>query len=367
MKQRKKTTHSATTAGHSPEAGGLKEQLKQLSIDQLAEIAEKFLARLDQKQQWEFKKLLPPVRFEDPESHIPYERDEDFLKEIKDFCERVRNEEFVEYGAGYDSDEREYHGFGDDSWIEEMDALFEAAEIYFLARHYETVEKAYRLLFGCLEIQSREGGFYFTTSDPQAALSTDVLKARKRYFESLGHLYTGETLAEKIIDGLGEYRYIGEKPPDVKQLFPDGGPVIELLEAALIKRSSHDKPDTSVTRAIDRDSCAAQYPEMARRLDQPSEFIKQLRGELFQESLSEPDRDRQVEYTIEMLRSRIDQIVTSKGAYTDAARDAQLVEELYRFQRRDDEAHSFIAGLHKRYPHHRNFRAELKKLGLGSK
>lgn len=567
VKHGKKTNHSGTAANRPPEAGALKERMEQLSIDQLAEIVEKFLTQLDEKQQREFKKLLPPVHFEEPESQIPYDSDEDFLGAIEDFCERVRNEEFVKYGAGYDPEEGEYHGFGDDSWIDEMDALFDAAEIYFLARRYSTVEKAYQLLFDCLKIESEEGGYYFTTSDPQGALSTDLMKARKHYFESLCHLHKGEMLAEKIIDGLRKYRYIGKKPPDLKELFPEGGDVIELLEEALIKKSSRIEPDTiawvlsltpellrqiykhfrtledldhfaqqcgekhpwcyedlvrayakrndwqevffwasqglsnkasknkernailadhkaqaaqqlgdpaavlsalwdafsnepdveryvalwkaakaqglwdeyyprliqrlmhdvsessvnvghlldnrllveallvegeyeralkqaaqpcftsfwnekedarksvvdfflhSVTRATDRDACATQYPEIAMRLNKPSEFIKQLGEELFQESLSGSDKDKHIDWIVQMVRPRIDQIVSSKsqGAYTDAAHDAKLIEELYRFQGRSDKAQSFVAGLHAQYQRHRNFRAELNKLGLGSK
>lgn len=564
-KPRKKITRPGLTTSRPSEVGALKEQLRQLSIDQLVEIVETFLARLGEKERLEFMSLLPSVYSEDLERELPYRRDEDFLEAIEDFCERVRNEEFVEYGAGYDPDEGEYHGFGDDSWIEEMDALFEAAELYFLARRYGIAEKAYQLLFACLEIESEEGGYYFTTSEPQGALSTDLMKARKHYFESLCHLYRGETLAGTIIEGLGEYYYIGKKPPNLQELFPEGGEVIRLLEEALIKKPSRDDAGTvlraldhpaellrqiytdfrsleeldrfgrqygekhpwcyedlvrayaqkndwqkvffwasqglsskgsqkkarnailadhraraaqqlgdptavlsalweafnseanveryvalreaakaqgqwseyyprltqrlthdisgssvtlshqwdnrllveallvegeyeraleraaqphltslwdekgnarksmvdfflhSVTRAADREASATQYPEIARRLNQPSEFIKQLREELFQEGLPQSDRDRQIDWIVQILRPCIDQIVSSKAqhAYADAAHDAKLIEELYRFQGRSDKAQSFIAGLHTQYQRHRNFRAELKKLGLG--
>ena len=70
-----------------------------------------------------------------------------------------------------------------------------------------------------------------------------------------------------------------------------------------------------------------------------------------------------------MLRQRIDQIVSGKAqqAYADAARDAKLIEELYIFQGRSDQAQNFMAGLHIQYQRHRSFRAELKKLRFGSK
>ncbi|MCI0418175.1 MAG: hypothetical protein L0312_02960, partial [Acidobacteria bacterium] len=51
-------------------------------------------------------------------------------------------------------------------------------------------------------------------------------------------------LAQRIIEGLGEYRYIGKTLPDVKELFPEGGEVIELLEEALIEMPSRDDPGT---------------------------------------------------------------------------------------------------------------------------
>ncbi len=50
-------------------------------------------------------------------------------------------------------------------------------------------------------------------------------------------------------------------------------------------------------------------------------------------------------------------------AYAEAAHDARLTAELYRFQRQSNKARKFIAELHVEYPCHRNFRAELQKLG----
>src|SRR5438874_4678640 len=98
-RHRKKTRRSGTAANRPPEAGALKEQLRQLPVDQLVEIVEQFLARLSEKERLEFLNLLPTVRAGDLESQLPYSSDEDFLEAIEDFCERVCNEEFVEYGA----------------------------------------------------------------------------------------------------------------------------------------------------------------------------------------------------------------------------------------------------------------------------
>lgn len=556
------TTHrkkAARSGKRQPKAGNLNEQLRSLPSGQLIEIVEKFLALIGEKQRLEFLNLLPSVESQDLEIHLPYHSDEDFLAEIEDFIDRVRSEEFVEYGVGYDPEERAHRGYGDDSWIEEMDGLFETAELYFLARRYKTVEEAYQSLFECLEIQSREGGFYFTTSNPQAALKTDLITARQHYFDALRRLYKGSELAERIIQGFAKYSYIGKKSPEVQALFPEGGEVIELLEASLLKRSSRDDDRTilsaldltaemlrqiyahyrsleeldrfaetygekhpwayedlvqayaerknwrkvfhwagrglsdrgsrkkernailadykaraaahlgdassalsalwdafnneadleryvalrkaaiaagkwdvyypritqrlthnfsrksyslgqlwdnrllveallvegeyeqalkeaskhdfsswdekedarksivdfflhSVTRAID----TTQYPEITRRLGRPAEFIKRLGAELFQKPLSEADRKRQIDWVVQMVAPRIDRIVSGKRRddYAEAARDAKFIVELYRFGGRNDKAQSFIAGLHTKYQYHRNFRAEMKKLGL---
>ncbi len=253
-KRKKKTAGSGSkqTTPHSSQAGELKKQLQELPTGQLVDIVTTFFDGLDEKHRLEFMNLLPSVQTEAMESELPYD-DEDFLEIIEDFCDRVRNEEFVEYGSGYDPEEGEYHGFGDDSWIDEMEELFEETEIYFLARRYDTVEKAYQLLFECLQIE----GFCFTTSDPQGALSTDLIEARTLYFQSLGHFYTGEELAEKIITGIREYRYIGTDHPDVGSLFSEQPQIIRLLEESLIKRPSTDRADFSF-------------------LDLPAELLKQI-------------------------------------------------------------------------------------------
>ncbi|MGH9766590.1 MAG: hypothetical protein ACREAB_04075 [Blastocatellia bacterium] len=239
-KHRKKADPSGS---QSSKAGDLKEQLKRLPSDQLVEIVEKFLALLGEKQRLEFLNLLPSVKSEDLEAHLPYYDDDDFIAEVGDFFERLRNEEFIEYGVGYDPEERAHHGYGDDSWIEEMDRLFEMTELYFLARRYDTAEQAYQTLFECFDIE----GYCFTTSDPQAALKADLTKARRHYFESLRRLYSGSEMAEKIIEGFGQYRYIGKKPPQLQELFPEDSEVIRLLEATLIKEPSRDEAGAILT------------------------------------------------------------------------------------------------------------------------
>jgi predicted XRE-type DNA-binding protein len=176
-----------------------------------------------------------------------------------------------------------------------------------------------------------------------------------------GHLWDNRLLVEAFLVE-GEYERALEQA--IKPRFTDYWDEKGNAQKSVIGFFLH-----SVTRAVDRDAAATKYPEIAKRLSKPPEFIERLKEELFQERLPEPDRDRQIAWVVQMIRPRIDQIVGGKcqGAYADAARDAQLITELYRFQGQSNQANSFIAGLHAQYQRHRNFRAELKKLGLGSK
>ncbi len=44
---------------------------------------------------------------------------------------------YVEYGVGYDPDYGSHRGYGDDSWIEEMDGLFAATTSLFRAGQFQ--------------------------------------------------------------------------------------------------------------------------------------------------------------------------------------------------------------------------------------
>ena len=79
-KRRKKSERSgAKTTSRLPETGGLEEQLRQLSVDQLVDIVVTFFDGLDEKHRLEFMNLLPSVQAEDMERELPYGDDEEFL------------------------------------------------------------------------------------------------------------------------------------------------------------------------------------------------------------------------------------------------------------------------------------------------
>lgn len=108
------------------------------------------------------------------------------LGQIQELYDALANEEYVEYGSGYDPDYGEYRGFGDDSWIDEMDGLFAAATTLYRAGNYRGAASAYIALFDIFSLN--EDGYHFTRPDPPAALQTDLDVIKRQLFTALGTL-----------------------------------------------------------------------------------------------------------------------------------------------------------------------------------
>jgi hypothetical protein len=175
----------------------------------------------------------------------------------------------------------------------------------------------------------------------------------------VGHLYDNRLLVEAMLVE-GEYQQAIEKANQRHAVsYWDNK---ENAPKSVVDFFLH-----SITRAIDKETYAEQYPEIKKRLAKPAEFIKHIGEEPFVGDLSGSDRDRQIEWIVQMVNLHIDGIVRGqmRDIYDRAAHDAKLIEEVYRLHEQHDREQQFIIELHKtRYPRHNSFRAELRKLGL---
>lgn len=108
------------------------------------------------------------------------------LRQIRELYDALANDEYVEYGSGYDPDYGEYRGFGDDSWIDQMDGLFAAATGLYRAGNYRGAAVAYIALFDIFDLN--QDGYHFTRPDPPAALQTDLTVIKRQLFTALGNL-----------------------------------------------------------------------------------------------------------------------------------------------------------------------------------
>jgi tetratricopeptide (TPR) repeat protein len=155
-------------------------RLQHYNHDELMALIWDFLSDRDEDDLAEFLDLMrqksrPAV----PELLELHDAD-DLLGSIEDLHDAIANDEYVEYGSGYDP------GFGDDSLFAATTSLFAATTSLFRAGNYQTAAAAYIALFAIFGLA--EDGFHFTRPDPPAALQTDLTVMKQHLFTALGML-----------------------------------------------------------------------------------------------------------------------------------------------------------------------------------
>lgn len=161
-------------------------RLQHYHRDELMALIWDFLSDRDEDDLAEFLDLMrQKSRPAAPES-MELEDADDLLSSIQELHDAIANDEYVQYGSGYDPDYGEYRGFGDDSWIDEMDSLFAATTSLYRDGDYRTAAAAYMALFAIFGLS--EDGFHFTRPDPPAALHTDLNLMKQHLFIALGTL-----------------------------------------------------------------------------------------------------------------------------------------------------------------------------------
>lgn len=96
--------------------------------DLLDSIGEQFIRRApDEYQQQRFLNLVAQEPRALVAETMGLDDPEDLLASIEELHEALANDEYVTAGVGFDPEYRAHRGFGDDSWIDELDELFAAA------------------------------------------------------------------------------------------------------------------------------------------------------------------------------------------------------------------------------------------------
>jgi len=167
---------------------GLTERLGTLSKD---EIVERLLARaqeLHPRERWSFLGLFGPDR---PPAVKPWAPDEakGFLQAIDELAERVRAYAFSEEGGW--PDEFDPDDELDNSWAEEMDALFADARSAYQVGQFDLAREAYRGLLNLLDEATEEG--MLPVEEPEELLDVDVEEERLRYLRCVYHTEPSET------------------------------------------------------------------------------------------------------------------------------------------------------------------------------
>jgi hypothetical protein len=163
-------------------------QLRHYTRAEIVALLRDFLAGLDEQQQIRFLNLVAQGPRPLVAEAMGLDDAKDLLDAIEALHDAIANDDYVEYGAGYDPEYKEYRGFGDDSWIDEMDDLFTAATSFFRAGQFEAAADAYLALFHIFDLG--QDGFHFTRPDPVVALRTDVDKMKENLFIAIGRCAT---------------------------------------------------------------------------------------------------------------------------------------------------------------------------------
>ncbi len=161
-------------------------RLQHYNRDELLALIWDFLSSRDEDDLAEFLDLMRQKSRPAAPEPLELQDADDLLGSIEELHDAIANDEYVEYGSGYDPDYGEYRGFGDDSWIDEMDSLFAATTSLYRAGGYQAAATAYMALFAIFGLA--EDGFHFTRPDPPAALHTDLNLMKQHLFTAFGML-----------------------------------------------------------------------------------------------------------------------------------------------------------------------------------
>ena len=208
-------------------------QLRHFTHEEIVALVRDFLTELDERQQIRFLNLVAQGPRPLVAEAMGLNDAEDLLDEIQFLRDAIANDVYVEYGAGYDPEYGEYRGFGDDSWIGEMDDLFAAATSFFRAGQFKAAADAYVALFGIFDLG--EDGFHFTRPDPAEALHTDVDAMKENLHIAVGRGYP--RAASKAIEVSGDVRYYGSNRYALLDAWQGREELMAALEAALIVRT----------------------------------------------------------------------------------------------------------------------------------
>jgi hypothetical protein len=130
-------------------------RLQHYNRDQLQALIWDFLSDRDEEDLADFLDLMRQKSRPAVVETLEMEDATELLEGIQELHDAIANDEYVQYGAGYDPDYGDYRGFGDDSWIDEMDSLFAATTSLYREGNYRTAASGYIALFDIFKPTSR--------------------------------------------------------------------------------------------------------------------------------------------------------------------------------------------------------------------
>ncbi len=127
------------------------------------------------------------------------------LREIKAFGKQAENYEYTT-GWGWDDEYGEERAWGDDSWVAEIDSLFERINDFYESGDYALARKAYEKLLEVYLGGSEEGRF--SGHDQDEMMGTDLEEAGLRYLRCVYLSEKPSSRPEALLKGIANLSYL---------------------------------------------------------------------------------------------------------------------------------------------------------------
>lgn len=133
--------------------------------------------------------------------------DDTLLTDIDYFVKRVEDGEYS-HGWGWDDEIHDEREWGDESWADEMDELFDRTDEVFLSGDIKLACQAYGKLLKAFHMGEETGHFPGQLSSTEM-VETDLNEARSRYLRALYETTHKKERAKIIFDEIEDLKYIG--------------------------------------------------------------------------------------------------------------------------------------------------------------
>lgn len=152
-----------------------------------------------------------------PEKKAEVAADDDtLLTDIDDFVKRIKDGKYS-VGWGWDDEIHDEREWGDESWADEMDELFERTDEVFLSGDIKLARQAYGKLLKAFHMGEETGHFPGQLS-PTEMVETDLDEARIRYLRALYETTHKKERAKVIFEEIDDIRYIGSSDFNLKTI-----------------------------------------------------------------------------------------------------------------------------------------------------
>jgi hypothetical protein len=143
--------------------------------------------------------------------------DRRLIADIRAFIADLENGKYYE-GTGFDPEVRDYCSYGDESWVERMDDLFDRAGAVFLNGNKPTAAEAYGMLLHAFDMGEEDGHFCGATHATDM-VATDLDEAKGRYCRALYETTPAKDRPALMLKEMHALRYRGRSDPSIKVVF----------------------------------------------------------------------------------------------------------------------------------------------------